>query len=139
MKKIPYTLRRRKIFKEKNHPILKEKNIPYSLRRGISFSIPNVNTQKYGISSLNFRGSVLWNSLPIKFKKCKFLQELKLLWKQSETYCALAQRVKLKEFSLPVVLFWNLNFYVLFHSMYVCKYFQFVTWFLLVNTRIVPT
>ena len=44
--------------------------MPYSLRRGTSFSTPNVNTQKYGISSLNLRGSVLWNSLPIKLKKC---------------------------------------------------------------------
>ena len=43
--------------------------MPYSLRSGISLSIPNVNTQKYGISSLNFRGKVLWHSLPIKFKK----------------------------------------------------------------------
>ena len=34
VKNIPYSLRRRKIFKEKN-PIFKEKNIPYSLRRGI--------------------------------------------------------------------------------------------------------
>ena len=61
----------------------KEKNIPYSLRRGISLSIPNVNTQKYEINSLNFRGSVLWNNRPIKFKKCKFLQEFKLLLKQN--------------------------------------------------------
>ena len=43
----------------------KEKNIPYSLRRGISLFIPNANTQKYGINSLNFRGSVLWNNIPI--------------------------------------------------------------------------
>ena len=90
----------------------KEKNIPYSLRSSISFSIPNVNNQKYRISSLNFRGSVLWNSLPIKFKKCKFLQEFKPLLKQSETFRALAQRVKHKEFWLPVVLILNFNFYV---------------------------
>ena len=44
----------------------KEENIPWSLRKGISLSIPNVNTQKYGTNSLNFRGSVLWNNLPIK-------------------------------------------------------------------------
>ena len=59
----------------------------YLLRKGIFLSILSVNTQKYGINSLTFRGSVLWNSLPIKFKKCKFLQELffnKLLLKQSE-------------------------------------------------------
>ena len=52
----------------------KEKNIPYSRRRSISLSIANVNTQKYGIDSSNFRGSVLWNNLPIKFKKSKFLK-----------------------------------------------------------------
>ena len=65
----------------------KEKNIPYSLRRGISLSVPNFNTQKYGRNSLTFRESVLWNSLSIKFKKCKFLQEFyfnKLLLKQCE-------------------------------------------------------
>ena len=52
----------------------KEKNISYSLRRGTSLSILNVNTQKYGTNSSNFRGSFLWNNLPIKFKKFKFLQ-----------------------------------------------------------------
>ena len=62
----------------------KEKIMPKSLRRGIFLSIPNVNTQKYEINSLNFRGSVLWNNLPIKFKKRKFLQEFKLLLKESE-------------------------------------------------------
>ena len=69
------------IYKSKNklNPSLmwkkyKEKKIPYSRRRGISLSIPNVNTQKYGINSSNFRGRVLWNSLPIKFKQFKFLQ-----------------------------------------------------------------
>ena len=61
----------------------KEKNIPYSLRRGISLFIPNANTQKYGINSLTFRGSVLWDNLPIKLKECKSLQEFKLLLKQS--------------------------------------------------------
>ena len=45
----------------------KQKNIPYSRRRGTSLSIPNENTQKYGINSSNFRGNVLWNNLPIKF------------------------------------------------------------------------
>ena len=61
----------------------KEKNIPYSLRRGNSLFIPKANTQKYGINSLNFRASVLWNNLSIKLKKCKSLQEFKLLLKQS--------------------------------------------------------
>ena len=54
----------------------KEKNLPYSLRKGISLSIPNVNTQKYGINSLNFRGSVLCNNLSIMFKNINFYKNL---------------------------------------------------------------
>ena len=53
------------------------------MRRGISLFIPIANTQKYGINSLNFRRSVLWNNLPVKLKGCKSLQEFKLLLKQS--------------------------------------------------------
>ena len=79
------------IYKSKNNPnpsfmweTYKEKIIPYSFKRGISLLIPNANTQKYGIHSLNFRGGVLWNNLPIKLKECKSLQEFKRLLKQSE-------------------------------------------------------
>ena len=68
------------IYKSKNKPnpsfmweTYKEKNIPYSQRKGIPLLIPNVNTQKYGINSLNFIGSVLWQNLPMKFKKFRFL------------------------------------------------------------------
>ena len=70
-----------KIYKSKNNldpsftwKTYKEKNILYSRRRSTFLSIPNVNTQKYGINSSNFRGRVLWNNLPIKFKQFKFLQ-----------------------------------------------------------------
>ena len=69
-----------KTYKEKKYSIFTEK--------GVSLSVPNLNPQKYGINSLTFRGSVLWNSLvPVKLKKCRFLQELcfnKLLLKQNE-------------------------------------------------------
>ena len=51
-----------------------EKIIPFLLRKRISISIPNVNSQKYGINSLNFWRSVLWNNLQIKLKNCNFLQ-----------------------------------------------------------------
>ena len=72
----------------------KEKNIPYLLRKGIFLFISIANIQKYGINSLNFRGSVLQNNLPIKskqgpyikgtwLKECKSLQEFKLLLKKS--------------------------------------------------------
>ena len=54
----------------------KEKNPPYSLRGGIFLSIPNVNTHKYGINSLNFRRSILCNNLPIMFKNVNFYKNL---------------------------------------------------------------
>ena len=47
-KNIAYSLRKKEIFKKESHPIFKERNISYSLKRSISFSFPNVNTQKYG-------------------------------------------------------------------------------------------
>ena len=62
---------------------IKRKNIPYSLRRNISLFIQNANTQKYGINSLNIRGSAFWNNLPIKLEECKSPQEFKLLLKLS--------------------------------------------------------
>ena len=72
------------IYKSENelHPrfmckTYKEENILYSLKKGISLSIPNVNSQKYGINSLKFRECVLWNNLQIKLMKCEFLQEFK--------------------------------------------------------------
>ena len=55
-----------------------KKGIPYSMSYipCISLSIPNLNTQNYGLNLFNFRQSAFWNNLSIKFlKKCKFLQE----------------------------------------------------------------
>ena len=54
-----------------------------SLKRGISLFISNANTQNHKTNSLNFRGSALWNNLPIKLRECKYLQEFNLLLKQS--------------------------------------------------------
>ena len=70
-----------------------EKYIPYSRRRSTSLLNPNVNAWKYGTHLAKFRDSVLWNNLPIKFKKFKFLQKYTLLLKQGESL-----RVKYKEF-----------------------------------------
>ena len=84
----------------------------------------NANTQKYGINSLNIRGSVSWNNLPIKLKECKYLQEFTLLLKQSGNLPCTFSTCKVLEFWLPIVLFLNFNIYVLFYSMYVCKYLK---------------
>ena len=50
-------------------------------------------------------------------------KNLSYCFSKVETYRTLAQRVKHKDFWLPVVLFLNFEIYVLFYSMYVCKYF----------------
>ena len=48
--------------------ILYKKNIPYNLRSNELCKIPSVNSQRYGISSLSFRGSLLWNALSDEVK-----------------------------------------------------------------------
>ena len=40
-----------------------KKDVPYNLRSNELCKIPSVNSQQYGISSLCFRGSLLWNAL----------------------------------------------------------------------------
>ena len=115
-----------KIYKFKNElnpsfmsKTYKEKNIQYSLRRRILL-IPNANTKKYGINLLNFRGSVLWNNLPIKFKKFKSLQEFKLLLKQIRNLPWFCSAFKHKEFWLPIALLLILTFMFYFiQCMYV--------------------
>ena len=44
------------------------KSTPYSHRNGQLLNIPAVRTKAYGINSLLFRGSILWNSVPINIK-----------------------------------------------------------------------
>ena len=42
-------------------------------------AMKELNTQKYGIKSLTFRGSILWNSLvPIKLKNVNFCKNFAL-------------------------------------------------------------
>ena len=41
--------------------------------------VPDVNSQKYGIHSLKFGGSILWNNLPVNSKECQSLREFNLL------------------------------------------------------------
>ena len=55
-------------------------NIP---RRGIFLSIPDLNSEKYGINSFSLRGSFVEEPTN-KVKKCNFIQEYELLLKQSE-------------------------------------------------------
>lgn len=41
---------------------------PYTLRSGVRLCLPPTRTQTFGLNSLTFRGSLLWNSLPTSLK-----------------------------------------------------------------------
>ena len=57
-------------FFERNH-------IPYNLRRGDLLLLPAAKSTCYGVSSLAFRGSLLWNNLPPQVKESQTLEEFK--------------------------------------------------------------
>ena len=50
---------------------IRVKESPYSLRAGKVLMIPPIQSTKYGINSLIFRGSMLWNTVPSNIKQSK--------------------------------------------------------------------
>ena len=54
-----------------------EKPMPYNLRNGSKLVLPKTRSSRFGINSLKFRGSFLWNSLPVSLKNCQSLNEFK--------------------------------------------------------------
>ena len=45
-----------------------ENPIPYDLRKGIKIFLPPVKSFRFGLNSIHFRGSILWNNLPSSIK-----------------------------------------------------------------------
>ena len=56
---------------------------PYNLSDRSKLVLPKTKSSQFGINSLQFRGSFLWNNLPVSLKNCQslneFKQELKIL------------------------------------------------------------
>ena len=52
-----------------------ENTIPYNLRNGNRLLLPSAKSVKFGINSLTFRGSLLWNNLPLNLKSCQTIDE----------------------------------------------------------------
>ena len=52
--------------------------VQYNLRKGDIVYLPPARSSCYGINSLVFRGSLLWNSLPSNVKQSHNLEEFKL-------------------------------------------------------------
>ena len=55
-----------------------ENTIPYNLRNGNRLILPPARSVKFGLNSLTFRGSLLWNNLPAKLKICQTVDEFKV-------------------------------------------------------------
>ena len=63
--------------------------LQYNLRKGDIVYLPPARSSCYGINSLAFRGSLLWNSLPSNVKQSRNLEEFKLRLKNlGSTHCA---------------------------------------------------
>lgn len=54
------------------------KSVKYTLRSGQVLSLPPTKTTKFGLNSLVFRGSLLWNTLPPTFKVATTLHGFKM-------------------------------------------------------------
>ena len=61
-----------------------EKPMPYNLRDGSKLVLPKTKSSRFGINSLRFNGSLLWNNLPASVKNCQSLNEFKLELKNLE-------------------------------------------------------
>ena len=55
-----------------------ENPIPYNLRVGSKLVLPKIKSSHFGINSLQFRRSLLWNNLPVSLKNCQSLNDFKL-------------------------------------------------------------
>ena len=73
------------VFKSLNHinpefmwALFECKSMRMKLRSGKTLTLPPAKTQKFGIDSLVFRGSLLWNTLPNTLKSAKNLTDFKL-------------------------------------------------------------
>ena len=56
---------------------LSEKPLPYNLRNGNNLQLRHVTSYHFGLNSLRFRVSMLWNNLPFSIKSSETLTEFK--------------------------------------------------------------
>ena len=85
------------VFKSLNHlnpAIMWDMFLPkptlYNLRSGVNLKLPQTRSQKFGVNSLIFRGSLTWNSLPLTLKCANSIQIFKhciKLWDGKNCKC----------------------------------------------------
>ena len=55
----------------------KPKKLSYSLRKGPILNLPKTQSTFYGTNTIHFRGSLIWNNLPVKVKSSNSVFEFK--------------------------------------------------------------
>ena len=50
---------------------------PYSLRNNNLLTLPKTNTSRYGTQALSFKGIIIWNTVPNRYKNLNSLNEFK--------------------------------------------------------------
>ena len=61
--------------------------LPYDLRKGNTLQLRLVHSTCHGINSALFRGSLLWNNLPMKtLRKASLLKNLCKYWSNTEPF-----------------------------------------------------
>ena len=74
--------------------LFNEKQIEYNLRTKNLVMLPQIKTQKYGINSIAFRGSILWNALSDNIKTSENVAAFKkkiIGWKGGNCNCRLCR------------------------------------------------
>ena len=55
-----------------------ENPLPYDLRKEIKVFLPPVQSFRFGLNSIHFRGSILWNNLPSSMENGQTINEFKV-------------------------------------------------------------
>ena len=74
--------------------IFETRNIGYSLRSQTDFSQQSVNTESFGINSLKYLASKVWNIVPADLKSLSNLNSFKKKirkWEPKECHCKLCK------------------------------------------------
>ena len=94
-------------FFERNH-------IPYNLQRGDLLLLPPAKSTSYGVNSLAFRGSLLWNNIQSQVEESQTLEEFKNSIKNlrsiNSTCTVCRWRIMPFYFNLQFISFINLQF-----------------------------
>ena len=76
---------------------------PYSLRNNNLLRLPKTNTSRYGTEALCFKGRIIWNTVPNRYRNLNSLDKFKKqtkMWKPTVSTSNYVKHIRR--------LFWNL-------------------------------